>query len=261
MEFADLDLIRLAPAYLPVLARVGAVVAIAPPFASAAVPPRVRVIIALALTVGLMPTIAARPMVPSSVGQVFIAVGTEALIGLAIGLAIRLVFAAAQWAGEIIAQQMGLSLAESFDPRAGGDGTSIGQLYWLLATVVFLGANGHHALLRGLTSSFDVLPVGQGVASMRMVDLLVGLVQSCSILALQLAAPVIITLLMVDLSMGMVGKAMPQIGVMSAGVTMRSIAGLIVLIAGVALTVRVIQGATLNWMQLVQSQVSSLAGK
>jgi flagellar biosynthetic protein FliR len=249
-----------ATAYLPLLARVGAVMAVAPPFAAVAVPARVRALIAMALTVGLLPTVStAAP--PQPLAGLAIGIAGEVLIGLAMGMSLALVFTAAQWAGELITQQMGLNLSEMYDPRTGGAVGAMGHLYWLLAVVVFMGANGHHALLRGVAASFDAVPVMTLSSGEPIVALMVGLLQSATGLAIQLAAPVFVTMLVVDLALGMVGRTMPQLGMMTAGVTVRSIAGLVVLIAGLAMTAGVVQGAAVNWMQVVQSSFNGLTGR
>jgi flagellar biosynthetic protein FliR len=251
-----------AMAYLPPLARVGAVLAVAPPFASVAVPVRVRALVAMALTIGLLPAVSHGTAAASQpLGGFALGVAGEVVIGLAMGMSLALVFTAAQWAGELITQQMGLSLSEMYDPRSGGQVGSLSQMYWLLAVVVFLGANGHHAMLRGIASSFDAVPAMSLASSTSIVALMVGLLQSATGLAIQLAAPVFVTMLVVDLAVGMVGRTMPQLGMMTAGVTVRSIAGLIVLIAGMALTAGVVQGATVNWMQVVQSSFNGLTGR
>ena len=256
-----------AMAYLPAVARVGAVLAVAPPFAAVAVPVRVRALIAMALTVGLLPVVSthathATHATPQPLAGFALGIAGEVLIGLAMGMSLALVFTAAQWAGELISQQMGLNLSEMYDPRgAGGGGVgSLGQMYWLLTVVVFMGANGHHALLRGVAASFDAVPVMSMANGGPIVALMVGLLQSATGLAIQLAAPVFVTMLVVDLALGMVGRTMPQLGMMTAGVTVRSIAGLVVLIAGMALTAGVVQGAAVNWMQVVQSSFNGLTG-
>src|SRR5688572_13364530 len=84
----------------------------------------------------------------ASLGALAIGVAGEVLVGLAMGMSLALVFTAAQWAGELVTQQMGLSLSEMYDPRVAGGGAvgALGHVYWLLAVVVFMGANGHHAL-------------------------------------------------------------------------------------------------------------------
>ena len=248
-----------ATAYLPALARVGAVLAVAPPFASVAVPRRVRALIAMALTVGLLPTVTTTTH-PATSGELILGIGGEVLIGLAMGLALSLVFTAAQWAGELVTQQMGLSLSEMYDPGTGGSVGPFAHAYWLLAVVVFLGANGHHALLRGVAASFQAVPVMSLSAGAPIVTLMVGLLQSATGLAIQLAAPVFVTMLIVDLALGMVGRTMPHLGMMTVGVTVRSIAGLVVLIVGMALTAGVVQGAAVNWMSVVQTSLSGLNG-
>src|SRR5687768_8317252 len=169
-------------AYLPALARVGAVLAVAPPFAAVAVPVRVRALIAMALTVGLLPSVS-NNVTPQPIATLAIGIGGEVLIGLAMGMSLALVFTAAQWAGELVTQQMGLSLSEMYDPRAGGQTGSLGHLYWLLAVAVFMGANGHHALLRGVAASFDAVPVMTISSGEPIVSLMVGLLQSATGLA------------------------------------------------------------------------------
>jgi flagellar biosynthesis protein FliR len=252
-----------AIAYLPPLARVGSVLAIAPPFAAVAVPVRVRVLIAMALTIGLLPTVSVHATPDQPLATLALGVAGEVMIGLAMGMSLALVFTAAQWAGEMVTQQMGLSLSEMYDPRgagAGAGGGSLSHLYWLMTVVVFMGANGHHALLRGVAASFGAVPVMSIANGGPIVALMVGLLQSATGLAIQLAAPVFVTMLVVDLALGMVGRTMPQLGMMTAGVTVRSIAGLIVLIAGMALTAGVVQGAAVNWVEVVQSSFNGLTG-
>jgi flagellar biosynthetic protein FliR len=249
-------------ASLPALARVGAVMAVTPPFAGVAVPVRVRAIIALALTVGLLPIAATQARPANSLGEFLIGIGGEVVIGLAMGLSLALVFTAAQWAGELITQQLGLSLSEIYDPATGGASSSLGHLYWLFAVVVFMGGGGHHALLRGVASSFSTVPVmsfpGGGAA---IVTLLVGLLQSMTGLAIQLAAPVFVTMLVVDLALGMVTRTMPQIGVMTAAMTVRSVVGLVVIIVGLAVTAGVVQVAGVNWVRTVTSAMSGIVAK
>ena len=248
---------------LPALARVGAVLAVTPPFAGVAVPRRVRAIIALALTVGLLPVAATQARPVASAGEFFVGVGGEVVIGLAMGLALSLVFTGAQWAGEMITQQLGLSLSEVYDPATGGAASSLGHLYWLMAIVVFMAVNGHHALLQGVAGSFTAIPVmtfpsGGGGA---VVTVLVSLLGSMTGLAIQLAAPVFVTMLIVDLALGMVTRTMPQIGVMTAALSVRSVVALIVLIAALAVTAGVVQAGSLSWVRSVTTALGGLTGK
>ena len=255
----QLDLVA---GYLPALARVGGIMATAPLFASSVVPRRVRAMIAVALTLGLMPAIAGHADVKTAptLGGTALGVAGEAMIGVAMGLAFNLVFVAAQWAGGIIAEQMGLALAESFDPVSGSQANPLAGAFSLLTLVVFLGINGHHALIRAIGASFESLPVGQAIEGAPLVDMLVRLLTAATTLALQLAAPVIVTLLLCDLALGMIGRTVPQVGLMTAGVTVRAGAALIVLVLLAGVITALLQNQSINWMQTVRTALPALAG-
>src|SRR5947207_4687836 len=119
---------------LPALARIGGIVATAPLFGSAVVPARIRAIFAVALTIGLFPAITTVSEMP--LAGLAVSIFSESLLGIAIGGAMNLIFVGAQWAGELIAQQLGLSLAESFDPTSRSHGTVLGGAFSLLTMVV-----------------------------------------------------------------------------------------------------------------------------
>ncbi len=240
---------------LAVLARIGAALAVTPPFAGLAVPRRVRAMLAIGLTIGLTPGLSLGTSQATSPGGVALVIGGEMLIGLAMGMAIGMVFAAASWAGELISHQLGLNLAEAYDPAAGGgaEGTPLARAYWMLAVVVFLAANGHHAMLRGLRGSFDAIPLGGTINGATMVTMLVGLLQAGEMLALQLAAPAFIATLAADVVLGLTAKTLPQAGGLAVGLPLRAMTGLLVLVAGIATSIAVLQGATTNWTPLVQA--------
>jgi flagellar biosynthesis protein FliR len=123
----------------------------------------------------------------------------------------------------------------------------------MLAVVVFLAANGHHAILRGLRGSFDVIPLGGAVNGSAMLTMLVALLQTGCMLALQLAAPAFIATLAADVVLGLTAKTLPQAGGLAVGFPLRAMTGLLVLVAGIATSIAVLQGATLNWTNLVQT--------
>ena len=173
------------------------------------------------------------------------------VFGWAIGLGLGLTFVAVTWAGEIIGQQMGLGLGQVYDPQFGAGGSTVGELYFMLALVVFLCANGHHALLRGVAGSFEALPVLSLTAYAGILDLLAGLLTAATTLAVQLASPLLITVLVVDLMLGFIGKTVPQLNVMSAGLTLRAGAGLAVLVVGVGMASQVIQDGLLRSVESI----------
>ena len=167
------------------------------------------------------------------------------------GLILSMIFVAAQWAGEIIGQQMGLNLGETFDPQFGAHGSMIGDLYYFLALIVFISIDGHRAMIRGVYDSFNVLPLLSVGMSQPLLGMLVGLFQAATMLAMQLAAPLLVTMLIVDLILGFIGKTVPQLNILSAGISLRSLIGNFVLIAGLSLTSTVIRDALLRAMKTV----------
>ena len=186
---------------------------------------------------------------PESIWGLSVGIGAEMAFGLALGMIVSLVLIAAQWAGEIIGQQMGINISEVLDPQFGAAGSLIGDMYFMLTMSLFLSpaVNGHHALIRGVRYSFDVLPPMSVGIDMTVLDTLVGLMQSAAALAVQLAAPMLMTMLIVDLALGCIGKAMPQMNVMAMGLSIRAILGVFVLVLGLELTGGLLRGMHIGW--------------
>src|SRR5262249_36218988 len=130
----------------------------------------------------------------------------------------------------------------------------VGDMYFMLTISVFLIMGGHREMLLGVGASFQSLPLLSLGIDRNLLDTLTGLFMSCTTLALRLAAPMLVTMLVVDLALGCIGKAMPQMNIMTAGLTMRSLIGLVVLVVGLALTVAVIGGQLSDAMSFVQMQ-------
>jgi flagellar biosynthetic protein FliR len=106
-------------------------------------------------------------------------------------------------------------------------------------------------MIRGVRASFDVLPLLDAGMDLHLLNTLVGLLQSALALAIQLAGPVFVTMLIVDVAMGFISKTMPQLNVMSAGLSMKSVIGMGVLLVGMTLTSNVIGGRVLQSMETV----------
>src|SRR5688572_12820161 len=234
--------LQFVPTFVLAFFRIAGVMVTVPLFGSARIPRRLKVMFALVLAVALVPTL--RPVnLPATTWQLAAGIGGELLFGLAIGTALSFTFVAVNWAGEIIGQQMGLGIGQVFDPQFGGSGSVMGDLYFFLTLVIFLIVQGHHAFLRGVRASFEALPLMTVTLTPAMFDLLGGLIQSATALALQLAAPMLVTMLLTDVVLGFLGKTIPQINVMTAGLPLRSLVGMVVLIFGLMMTSDVIRNA------------------
>src|SRR5262249_19807246 len=146
-------------------------------------------------------------------------------------------------------------LGEVFDPQFGSQGSIVGEMYFMLTLVIFLLVRGHHAMLIGVHESFRSLPLLSVGMNMALFDMLVGLFNACTALAIQLAAPMLVTMLIVELALGFIGKTVPQFNVMTAGLSMRSLVGTVVLIVGLMLSSDVIKGAVLDSMDSVKASL------
>jgi len=243
--------LQLVPAFVLVFFRLAGMMVAAPLFGSARVPRRVKVGFALVLAMCLTPTLSSRPSLPQTTWELAAGIGGELIFGLAIGSALGFVFVAVNWAGDIIGQQMGLGIAQAFDPQFGQSGSVVGDLYFYLTLGIFLLARGHHAFLTGVRASFDALPLMSIGMGKGLLDLVVGLLQSATMLAMQLAGPMLVTMLAVDVVLGFLSKTIPQINVMSAGLPLRSLVGIVVLVLGMSMCSRVIEDGMLESMKQI----------
>ena len=245
------DLLQTVPTFALVLFRVAGMMLFAPLFGSARIPRRIKGLLVIILALGLVPAVARPVEMPDTMWQLAIGIGGEMIFGLAMGMVLSFSFIAAQWAGEMIGQQMGLNISEVFDPQFGAQGSIIGEFYFMLTLVIFLAVGGHHAMVNGVRASFDVLPLLDARMTPSLLDTLVGLLRGALELAIQLAGPVFVTMLIVDVAMGFISKTMPQLNVMSAGLSMKSVIGMGVLLVGMTLTSGVIGERVLRSMETV----------
>jgi flagellar biosynthetic protein FliR len=252
----------LAPTFVLVLARVAGVFVMSPLLGSSRVPRRVRVLMALLLAFGMAGAVPAPPQLPGDLATLTIALGGEIAFGIIMGMIVSFVFVAAQWAGEIMGQQMGLSIAQAFDPQFGSSSSLIGDLHFMLTLLIFMSplVNGPGVILRGVHASFAALPLMSVGIDRPLFDTMIGLLAASATLALQLAAPMLVTMLIVDVALGMIGKTMPQLNVMSAGLSIRALVGMVVLIFGIRTAGNVLSDAITVNVDRVEQLYSMRAG-
>lgn len=228
------QIVQIIPTYVLALFRVAAMMLSAPMLGSTRIPMPVKVLLALGLTVGLCVHPHA-PTLPDSSWALAVGIAGEILFGLSMGMAVGFVFVAAQAAGEIISNQMALHISAMFDPQYGGAGSAVGDLYYLMCLIIFMTVGGHHDMIRALHQSFDTLPLLSAGFTPGLLDLTVALLQTCMQTAVMLAFPMFITMLVIDVVLGFLGKTMPQLNIMSAGLTIRLGAGFLIAIVSIGL--------------------------
>ena len=231
-EISQFDLYRA----LLLMFRTGAFLMTIPVFAHVAIPRIVRVWLILTMTVLMFPsaTIAADRMPSTTLGLTVVIVG-ELAVGFLMGFSVITLFAAVQFAGHLIGLQMGLAVANIFDPMSAGEISVIGEFYYLLSLLVFILINGHHYALDALIRSFDLVPLGGAVFGQDIGRFLTNLTAMVFTLAIKLSAPVVITLLIVNVVLGILSRTVPQMNVFIVGFPLSIGVGLAVI--GISLPV------------------------
>ncbi len=244
------ELLNYVPTFVLVFFRLAGMMLFAPLFGSTRIPRRVKALLVLILAMATTATFKEPVRLPETLFGVTAGIAGEMLFGLAMGMVTGFIFVAAQWAGEMIGQQMGFNLSQVFDPQYGSQGSLIGDMYYMITLVVFLTLRGHHAMLKGVAASFEALPLMSVGLNSALLDTLVGLFQGAAILAIQLAAPMLVTMLVVDLVLGLIGRTVPQMNVMQAGLSVRAAFGMAVVIVGLVLTTDVLRDAVKDSMDV-----------
>ena len=168
--------------------------------------------------------------IPGSMSEFFIMVLSEVLVGLTLGFIVFLVFGGIRTAGQIMDLQMSLLMASVFDPQFGSPVTLVGQLYYQLALVYFFIINGHHSLFTALAGSYRIVPVGMHTLGEATTWGIMELFFWLFLLAFQMALPVIVTILMVDLTLGLISKTVPQLHVFIVGLPLKIGVGMLALV-------------------------------
>jgi flagellar biosynthesis protein FliR len=198
----------------------------APVLSHRAIPARVKVGLALAVA------IVVAPASPEPAPGIFSAAAPllliqQTLMGVMMGFAVKVVFAAIDLAGNIIGLQMGLSFASFVDPVNAHQTPLIGSFLNLLATLIFLALDGHLTLIAAVTHSFELAPVSPqffaGIGWERLIALGSGLFQ----FGLQLSLPVLASMLVINLTLGVMSRAAPQLNLFSVGFPFTALTGII----------------------------------
>lgn len=199
------------------LSRILGLIAAAPLFGNPGVPQRVKIFLGIMLALVIAPLVPAVPAAdPTSWAGLLILV-KEMIIGLAMGFAMRIVFAAVEFAGEVASQTMGLGFAVFFDPSTRGRSSAVSQFMALVATMAFLAVNGHLVLIEVLAESFITMPITETPFSSNAALELVRWAGRIFSAGLQLAMPVIAALLITQVALGILTRAAPQLNIFGIG--------------------------------------------
>ncbi|MDA0665521.1 MAG: flagellar biosynthetic protein FliR [Proteobacteria bacterium] len=209
------------------MARISALLLVAPVLSLDAVTLRIRIALALVLTVFVYPLFD-WPVIDPTTAPGLLELVNQITIGILMGLILQVVLAAVATGGQAIAGSMGLSMAQMIDPNL-GNVPVVASFLVILASLIFLGLGGHVLLLELLIQSFEMLPIGQGLLSLNAVGALLGWSSMIFLGAVLLALPMLVILLAVNLGLGVVVRAAPTLNIFAVGFPAMILVGMLML--------------------------------
>ncbi len=221
------QLLDLMASYILPFARLSGFLMTLSVISSKNIPARFRLLLALAITVIIVPVIPRYTGVDLFSFQAFILIMEQSLIGVALGFVSRLMLETFVIGSQIIAMQSGLGFASLIDPANGNSVPALGQLFLMLTTLLFLAMNGHLIMIRLVVESFTSFPIGSSHSLYEMFWQLVNWAKWIFAAALIMAIVAIASLLIVNIAFGVMTRAAPQINVFAVGFPLTMLAGLI----------------------------------
>lgn len=207
--------------------RISAMMLAAPVFGARTTPVRIRILLAVAISLVAAPLL---PPVPAVDPISFAAAGIlaqQVLIGVAMGFIVQMVFQSLVVAGEAIANTMGLGFARMVDPANGVQVPVISQFFIVMATLLFVILNGHLLLIQLVIHSFEIIPVSSSGLSLPGIRAVVEWAGHMFAGGLMVALPAVTALLVVNVSMGVITRAAPQLNIFAVGFPMMILLGFI----------------------------------
>jgi flagellar biosynthesis protein FliR len=232
MSVTDAQLLSWVQQFVWPLLRISALFMIAPVLGVRTVSPRVRLLLALLITVIVTPLLPAPAPVAMLSAEWFSTLLQQLLIGLVAGFVLLLVFEAVVMGAELISFGMGLGFAQLADPLRCASTPVIGQFLTVMATLLFLALGGHLILIEMIVASFTALPVGPRGLGVEQIGTLLRFAGIIFSGGLQLALPIVIALLTVNLAMGVVSRSAPTLNLFAVGFPVTLVAGLVLIRAG-----------------------------
>ena len=232
MTLSSADIFTWLASFMWPFLRFSAMLLVAPFFGSRSIPVRSRVVLALLLALMVAPLVKAPDVVLlSSTG--FILLLQQLLAGVVLGLLLQAVFAAVVMAGQTVATTMGLGFASTVDPQNGVQVAVVGQFYMIFATLIFLAVDGHLVMIELLAGSFLVLPVSTQVVPM---DRLMEVVLWCGRMfadAVLISLPVVAGVLLVNVALGVITRAAPQLNIFAVGFPLTILSGFVLMLLAI----------------------------
>ena len=227
---------------LLIFVRVSAFFVTIPLFSYKTIPSQLKIVLAFVLSWMMYYTFSIEAFTIN--GDYLLLVLKEAVVGLVLGLVVYIVFSAVQIAGGFIDFQMGFAMANIVDPQTGAQSPLMGQFFNFLLLLVFLAINGHHLVLDGIFYSYQFMPIDQffpKFGDAESIEYIMKLFVAVFAIAFQMSAPIIATLFLVTLALGITGKTVPQLNIFVVGFPIKIAVGFILLVTMMGVMVEVME--------------------
>ncbi|MES2354480.1 MAG: flagellar biosynthetic protein FliR [Pseudomonadota bacterium] len=226
LQFTDTQLLGWITAWFWPFCRIAALFAAAPIFQDRGIPQPAKIGLAALIAALVSPQINVSPTLVIFSWDGMLLLSQQLIIGTAIGFTMRLAFAATELAGNLVGTQMGLGFAMFFDPEHNAQTPIVGSLLGYLALLIFLSMNGHLIMIAAVTESFHTLPIS--VDTKLALGWYTLALQGGTILSsgFHLALPVLSTLLLTNVALGVLTRAAPQLNVFSIGFPLTLLIGI-----------------------------------
>lgn len=192
--------------------RLAAWMLIAPPIATAGVPRQVRVMLAVAIALPVVPTAQAHAPAPE-LAPIINGLVLQIVIGAGLGFVTRLIFSAIEGAGSLLDFAGGFSAAYAYDPFTQSSNAVLGRFYGMLASVLLFASNAHLVIFQGILRTFTAIPIDTGIRLSTLSSTLTHGLSSMFIATLQVAAPLMAVLFLADVALGIISRISPQLNV------------------------------------------------
>ena len=245
----------LAAAFMLAFARVGAMVMLLPGLGETNIPVRIKLSIALLLTLIILPLHRAAYHVDmTSLTGLLVLMMHEIVIGILLGATARVTLAALQVAGSVIAQQMGLGFVTSVDPTQGQQGVLVGNFLTMLGVTMLFATDSHHLVIAALSDSYKVFSPGETMLTGDVAALATQAFATAFKIGLQLSAPFLVFGLVFNIGLGVLARLMPQMQVYFVGAPLSILAGFLIL----ALVLAAMMGTYLDYFFRVMHDMMPL---
>ncbi len=204
--------------FILTIMRVSIVMFMLPIFSSERVPMQVKAAVTIVITLGIWPQLSlpgtALPSHPLDMVLIFL---NEIILGLLLGMCINFIFMGIQAGGELFGFQMGFTMISFADPLTGNQTGITAFFLWMVATLTFLALDGHLYMIQAFALTFKLIPAGGLVISELLLNEVLALSAQLFIIAIKIAAPIMVSLFLIELALALVSRASPQINIMDIG--------------------------------------------